>query len=140
MAGWYRVVPWYLPVSVVGEKALTRAGVRVVVQMRRVAVGRSAGAYSQAVGIRCRREWCRHTISKKELVGIAGCLGHADGQEEVLVVGEEVWEEWFGQIVEGTEWRKGANREGQMGSNGEGSTSRRNWLRSVDKDQDDDKG
>ena len=35
------VLGWYLPVSVVGEKALTRAGVRVVVQMRRVAVCRS---------------------------------------------------------------------------------------------------
>jgi hypothetical protein len=48
------VLGWYLPVSVVDEKALTRAGVRVVVQMRRVAVGRSAGAYLGAVGIRCR--------------------------------------------------------------------------------------
>ena len=45
------VVGWYLPVRVVSEKALTRAGVRVMVQMRRVAVGRSAGAYAQAVGL-----------------------------------------------------------------------------------------
>ena len=66
------MVGWYLPVSVVDEKALTRAGVRVVVQMRRVAVGRAAGACSQAVGIRCKREWCKHTISRKELVGIVG--------------------------------------------------------------------
>ena len=51
------VVGWYLPVKVVSEKALTRAGVRVVVQMRRVAVGRSAGAYAQAVGIRSRKEY-----------------------------------------------------------------------------------
>ena len=61
------VLGWYLPVDVVDEKALTRAGVRLVVQMRRVAVGRSAGAYLGAVGIRCRREWCRHTISRKDL-------------------------------------------------------------------------
>ena len=82
----------------------TGAGVRVVVHMRRVAVGRSAGAYTQAVGIRSRREWCRRTISRRELVGITGRLAHADGQQEVLVVGEleEVWEEWTGQAVEGT--------------------------------------
>ena len=49
------VVGWYLQVSVVDEKALTRAGVRVVVQLRRVAVGRSVGACTQAVGIRSRR-------------------------------------------------------------------------------------
>ena len=71
------VVGWYLPVSVVDEKALTRAGVRVVVQMRRVAVGRSAGAYTQAVGIRCRREWCKHTTSKRELVGMVGRLAQS---------------------------------------------------------------
>ena len=64
--------PCYLQVSVVVEKALTRVGVRVVVQMRRVAVGRAAGACSQAVGITCRGEWCKHTISRKELVGIVG--------------------------------------------------------------------
>ena len=34
---------------VVNEKALTRAGVRAVVQMMRVAVGRSAWAYTHAV-------------------------------------------------------------------------------------------
>ena len=40
------VVGWYLPVRVMNEEALSGAGVRVVVQMRRVAVGRSAGAYT----------------------------------------------------------------------------------------------
>ena len=59
------VLCWYLSVNVVGEKVLTRAGVRLVVQMRRIATGRSAGAYTEAVGIRCRREWCRHTIISK---------------------------------------------------------------------------
>ena len=38
--------------------------------MRRVVVGRTAGAYIQAVGTRCRKEWYRHTISGKELVWI----------------------------------------------------------------------
>ena len=41
------------------EESLTRARVRVVVQMRRVAVGRTAGAYIHAMGIRCRKEWVR---------------------------------------------------------------------------------
>ena len=47
---------WYLPVRVVNEKAMTRAWVRVMVQMRRVAIGRSAAAYAQAVGVRSRKE------------------------------------------------------------------------------------
>ena len=34
-------------------------GVRVVVLMKRVAIGRTAGGVEQAVGIRCRQEWYR---------------------------------------------------------------------------------
>ena len=37
------VVGWYLPVQVVDEKKLNRGGVKVVVLMGRVAVGRTAG-------------------------------------------------------------------------------------------------
>ena len=76
-----------------------------VVQMWRVAVGRSAGAYTQAAGTRSREEWCIHIMGREVLVWItaAGKLVHADGQEEVLVLGEEVWEEWNGQAVEGTD-------------------------------------
>ena len=131
------VVGWYLPVKVVSEKALTRAGVRVVVQMRRVAVGRSAGAYAQAVGVRSRKEWCIQTMNRKVLVGITGRLVHADGQEEVLVVGDEVWEEWTGQTVEGTDWRKGAKDEWAAK---ERAVLRGIQLRSVDRDQVYDKG
>ena len=29
----------------------------------------------------------------------------ADGGREVLVEGQDVWEEWMGQTVEDTEWR-----------------------------------
>ena len=70
VAGAPEVVGWYLPVSVMDEKALTRVGVRMVVQMRRVAVGRSATGqlghnYTQAVGTRCRGEWCRHYYQSK---------------------------------------------------------------------------
>jgi hypothetical protein len=107
------VVGWYLPVRVVSEKALSRAGVRAMVQMRRVAVGRSAGAYAQAMGVRSRKEWLIQTMSRKKLVGITGRLVHTDGQEEVLVVGGEVWEEWTGSAVEGTEWRKERRTNGQ---------------------------
>ena len=56
------VVGWYMLVSVVGEKKQGGSGVRVVVRMRRVAVGRTAGSYKQAVGVRRRTEWCQHTI------------------------------------------------------------------------------
>ena len=91
--------------------------------MRRVAMSRSAGAYLEAVGIRCRREWCRHIISRKELVGITGRLAHADEQEEVLAVGEEVWEEWIGQELSGGN-RVEEEGEGRMGSKGEGSRTR----------------
>jgi hypothetical protein len=126
------VVGWYLPVKVVSEKALTRAGVRVVVQMRRVAVGRSARAYAHAVGIRSRKEWCIQAMNRKVLVGITGRLVHADGQEEVLVMGGEVWEEWTGQTVEGTDWRKGAKDEWAAK---ERAVLRGPQLRSVDRDQ-----
>ena len=66
-----------------------------------------------------------------DLVGITGRLAHADEQEEVLVVGEEVWEEWTGQEVEGTEWRKGAKDEWEAK---ERAVVRGQWLRSVDRD------
>ena len=55
----------------------------------------------------------------------------------VLVVGDEVWEEWTGQTVEGTDWRKGAKDEW---ATKERAVSRRIHLRSVDRDQVYDKG
>ena len=51
------VVGWYLPVQVVGEKQTNKGGVRVVVIMRRVAVGRTTAGLDQAVGVRSRQEW-----------------------------------------------------------------------------------
>ena len=44
------VVGWYLPVLIVDEKRLSRNGVRVVVMMRKVAMGKGAGGFGQAVG------------------------------------------------------------------------------------------
>ena len=76
-----------MPVSVVDEKEQGGFGVRVVVRMRRVAMDKTAGSYQQAIGIRGRAEWCRHTMGRRQLVQITGGLAKADGQEEVLVVG-----------------------------------------------------
>ena len=102
------VVGWYLPVLVVDEEEMKKAGgVRVKVMMKKVAVGRTAGGFEQAVGIRCRQEWHRHKMSRRQLVNITGQRVQADGGSEVLVEGQEVWDEWSGQVVEDTEWRNG---------------------------------
>ena len=101
------VVGWYLPVLVVDEKQMRRVGgISVVVLTKRVAVGKSAGGVEKAVGIRCRQEWCKHRMSREQLVGITGQRVQAHGGREILVEGQEVWEEWTGQAVEDTEWRK----------------------------------
>ena len=110
---------------------------RVVIQMRRFSVGRSAGAYAQAVRVKRRTEWCIQAINRKVLVVITGKLVHADGQEEVLVLGGEVWEEWTGQTTEGTNWRKGAKDEWTAK---ERAALRGTQLRSVDIDHVYDKG
>ena len=52
-------------------------------------------------------------MDRKRLVGITGSLSHADGQEEVQVVGDEVWEEWTGSAVEDIDWRRGRRKNGQ---------------------------
>ena len=92
---------------VVDEKQMRRVGgTSVVVLMRRVAVGTTAGGVEQAVGIRCRQEWRRYKMSRKQMVDITGQRVHADGGREVLVEGHEVWEEWTGQVVVDTEWRR----------------------------------
>ena len=103
------VVGWYLPVMVVDEEKLKKVGgVRVRVRMKKVAVGRTAGGFGQAVGIRCRQEWRVHKTSRRQLVDITGQMVQADGGSELLVEGQEVWEEWTGRTVEDTRWRKEA--------------------------------
>ena len=83
------------------------AGVRLKVLMKKVAVGRTAPGFEQAVGIRCRQEWNRYWMSREQLVGITGQRVQADGSRVVLVERHKVWEEWTEQaIVEDTEWRK----------------------------------
>ena len=117
------VVGCYLPVQVVAgmdEKRLREDGVRVVVMVRRVAVDKEAGGFERAVGIRSRKEWYRHKMSRKQLqlVGMSGQRVQAGGGREVLVEGQEVWVEWTGQVghrVEG----KG---QGTMEGNGAGKS------------------
>ena len=107
-------VGWYLPVLVVDEEQMKKkGGVRVVVLLKRVAIGRTAGGVEQAVGVRGRQEWCKHRMSREQLVGITGQRVQADGGKEVLVEGNEVWEEWTGQAVGDTEWRRARGSGGQ---------------------------
>ena len=83
-----------IPVLVVDEKQMKkRGGVSVVVMMKRVAVGRTTGGFEQAVSIRSRQEWYRYEMNREQLVGITGQRVQADGGSEVLVEGQEVWEE-----------------------------------------------
>jgi hypothetical protein len=82
------VVGWYLPVLVVDEEQMRRGGgTSVVVLMKRVAVGKTAGDIEQAIGIRCRQEWCKHRMNRKQLVGITGQRVQTDGGRGVLVEG-----------------------------------------------------
>jgi hypothetical protein len=128
------VVGWYLPVLVVAEKKMKRVGgVSVMVLMKRVAIGRTAGGVEQAVRIRCRQEWHRHKLSREQLVGITGQRVRADGDKEVLMVGQEIWEEWTGQTVEDTEWRRQA--KGQWRAK-EQAVVRRGWDKNEVHDKD----
>ena len=55
--------------QVAEEKVLSGAlaGVKVVVQMKNMAVGRTFWGFKQALGIRTRRKWCRHSMSREKL-------------------------------------------------------------------------
>ena len=97
---------------VVDEEQMKNGGVRVAVMVKRMATGRTAGGFDLAVGIKSSREWQRHKMSRKQLVGITGQRIQADGGKEVLVEGHGSWEEWTGQTMEDTEWGKEA--KGQM--------------------------
>ena len=132
------VVGWYLPVMVVDEEQLRRVGgVRVRVRMRKVAVGRTAGGFEQAVGIRCRQEWHVYKMSRSQLVDITGRMIQVDGGSELLVEGQEVWEEWTGQTVEDTRWRKEA--KGQWRAR-EQAAVRWEWTKEEEGDKVYDRG
>ena len=56
------------------------------------------------------------------------------GGKEVLMEGQEIWEEWTGQTVGGTEWRKEV--KGQWRAR-EQATVRRGWSKDLeDKDKE----
>ena len=135
------VVGWYLPV-LIEDGRLSKAGVRLSVQMRRVAVGVSAGGYEQAVRVSSRREWCKHEMDRRDLVAITGEQRQADGKSELLVEGQEVWQTWSqqgerSQVESETEWWKQSKREWR---DKERAVMRRGRLRFRDRDQTYDKG
>ena len=102
-----------MPVQVVDEKKLNREGVRVVVLMRRVAVGRTAGGFDQAIGVRNMQEGVAQAQDEQETASrhirseVAGrwWQGGAGGGAGGL-------EEWMGQTVEDTKWRREAKGSG----------------------------
>ena len=93
---------------VVDEEQMKKERVKVVVLMKSVAIDRTARGVEPAVGTRCRQEWHRHKMSRGQLVGTTGQRVQADGDKEVLMEEQESWEEWTGQPVEDTEWRRQA--------------------------------
>ena len=135
------VVGWYLPVMVEDER-FNKAGVRVSVQMRRVAVGMSAGGYAQAARVSSRREWCKHEMDRRELVAITGEQVQADRKSVVLVEGQEVWHAWSqgggeAQVRNETEWWKQAKQEWR---DRERAAERSRRLQFGERDQTYDKG
>ena len=57
----------------------------------------------------------------------------ADGDKEVLVGGQEIWEEWTGQAMEDTEWRR--KSKGQWRAK-EQAVVRREWGGGGGQDKD----
>ena len=98
---------------VVDEEQMKSGGVKVKVIMKRVAVGRAAGGFEQAVGIRCRQEWHRYKMSRKQLVGITGQRVQADGGREVMVEGRR-----FGRNDWSKQWRTQSGGRKSRGSGG----------------------
>ena len=127
------MVGWYLPVLVVDEKLMRVGGTRVVVLMRRVAVGKTAGGVEQAVGIRCRQEWCRHKMGREQLVETTGRRVQTGGGKEIMVEGCEIWEEWTGQEVVDTAWRREV--KGQWRAK-EQAVARWGWSKNSVQDKD----
>ena len=100
--------------------------------MKRVAVGRTAGGIDQTVGVRSRREWQRHKMRRKQLIGTTWQSVQADGGREVVVMGQEAWEEWTGQPIEETKWRKEVKRQWREM---EQATMRRGWNKDLERDK-----
>ena len=71
------------------------------------------------------------------MVGITGQRVQADGGREVLVEGQEVWEDWLEQTVEDTEWRKEV--KGQWRAK-EQAAERWGWTKDMKRDKVHDRG
>ena len=71
-------------------------------------------------------------MSREQLVGITGQRVQADGGREVLMEGQEIWEEWTGKAVEDTEWRK--EIKGQWRAK-EQAVVRWGWRRDMEQDK-----
>ena len=69
-------------------------------------------------------------MGREQLVGTTGQRVQADGGREVLMEGQEIWEEWTGKVVDDTEWRKGFNL-GTM----RGEVVRWGWRRDMEQDK-----
>ena len=93
VVGWYLAVP---VVPVVDGERWSKGGVKVVVMMKRVAVGKALGGFEQAVGIRSMEEWFRHKMNREQLVGVTGQKVQASGGREVLRSERSGW---------GRQWR-----------------------------------
>ena len=85
------------------------------------------------MGTRCRQEWHRHKVGRKQLVGTTGQRVHADGDREVLMEGQEIWGEWTGQTVGDTKWRRVAKR--QWRARGQAMV-RLGWSKNLEQDKD----
>ena len=72
-------------------------------------------------------------MSREQMVGTTGQRVQADGGREVLVDGQEVWEERTGQAVVDTEWRR--KIKGQWRAR-EQAVVRRGWSGDVVQDKD----
>ena len=76
-------------------------------------------------------------MSRKQLVGTTGQRVQADGGSEVMVEGQEVWEDWVGQTVENTGWRGEA--KGQWRAM-EQAAVRSGWKKGMERDKVYEKG
>ena len=68
-------------------------------------------------------------MSREQLVGTTG---QAQGRE-VMMEGQEIWEEWSGQAVEDTAWRKKV--KGQWRTK-EQAVLRWGWRRDMEQDKE----
>ena len=128
------VVGWYLPVLVVDERADEEG--------RRHQCGGTdeegcSGQNSWRGRAGSRDSVQTRVVQTQNEQGAAGgdyrTEGAADGGREVLVEGQEVWEEWTGQTVEDTEWRRQA--KGQWRAK-EQAVVRRGWDKNEVHDKD----